>query len=124
MKRLLVLAVALLALPVFAGEPTPVARQQRPKNRVLSQQGRSVQPTVTLTPTPSVERGKPTKDQREAALSGPDTARQQQGLTPTPSVEKGKPSKQQESNSSGRVVQPTVTPTRPSGKNSGHATEK
>jgi len=123
-KLLLVLAVALAALPVFAGEPTPVARQQQPGNRVLSQQGRAVQSTVTQ--TPSVERGKPTKDQREAPLSGPDTAgRQPQGVTPTPSVERGKPTKDQRSNSSDRVVPPTMTPTRTSGKNdSGRASEK
>jgi hypothetical protein len=47
----MVLVAALIALPTFAAQKKP-----------------------TVTPTPSAERGKPTKEQREMALGGPDTA--------------------------------------------------
>lgn len=137
MKRILsVLAVALVALPLVAGGPTPTPVANRQKvdkvHTVLSQQGRAVMPTV-----------RPTAEPVGAVKFGRDTLASREAMTPSPSVE-GKPSKDQKQeqqkptpapaassnlNSSRsntfRVVQPTMTPTRTSEKKtSGHATEK
>lgn len=116
------LVVALMALPVLAGQPTPtpVAKQQQKaqKGRVLQQQGKEVQSTAT-----------PTSEPVGAITFGRDNMTSREAMTPTPSVE-GKPTKDQRQeqprptpapaesinlNSSRsniyRVVQPTVTPT-------------
>jgi hypothetical protein len=139
MKRTLtVLAAALVALPVFAGQPTPTPVPKQPqkaqKGRVLQQQGKQTQPTTVatpepvgavtfgrdkmasreaMTPSPSVERGKPTKDQKQEQpqptpapvgsinLNSSRSNRvARPTVTMTPSVERGKPTKEQKSSSS------------------------
>lgn len=122
MNRILaVLAVALVALPVFAEEPTPtpgVNRQKSDKvHTVLSQQGRAVKPTV-----------RPTTEPVGAIKFGRDTLASREAKTPSPSVE-GRPSKDEKqeqvkptaspaasinlnsSRANSRGVQPTMTPT-------------
>jgi hypothetical protein len=104
-KSFMVLAAALIALPIFAQQSqtptvTPAANRAKDRSRVLQQQGRVVQPTVT--PTPG--------NTREVALGGPDTAtRQQRGLTPTPggteAEARGKPTKDQRGHEATHVVQ-------------------
>ena len=83
-KVLMVLVAALIALPIFAEQkkpemtPTASAQKRHPDTtRTALRDGNA------MTPTPSAERGKPSKEQREVALGGPDTAA------------RGKPSKEQ-----------------------------
>ena len=72
MRRIsLVLAAALIAAPAFAGSkptptptPNPTAASQRhdtPKSIIQNIKARE---KATVTPTPSTERGKPSKEQR------------------------------------------------------------
>ena len=70
MRRIfMLLAAALVALPIFAEQKKPTVTPTSAANRSInlnsSKSNRVAQPTVTPTPESDATRGKPTKDQRQ-----------------------------------------------------------
>lgn len=130
-KAFMVLAVALIALPIFAEQktPTPVSQRVRIKQGGQTVSNRVVQPTVT--PTPSGERTTTINNSKSNNLKVAGTVTPTAGplevvkikstksdaslrvgmVTPTREPLEGTTVKGSKSNSDNRIGPPTVTPT-------------